>query len=357
MELNFCLTALVVLFMISCSRTEPRSSMEELITQWAPMIWLAPDEKFLPLSVEEFLTHVNVADRSSSDTDFQLPFGAETEKFYLVTKRNVGGLLQEKDSFLHGKNPSEHSIPVYAVVTPCTPNLSFHSLGPNTISDAISAINNDVETPPHFHVVYWVFYPYNEGKEICLIGKVPTPILFGSCLGHRKVLGNHVGDWEHVSLSFTGNIYPNKLYISVHDAGAYYKYDPSSRLFKYENQVTKKGILQRPKFPIVTRTRNNHPVLFAAKGSHGLWSAPGDHYYVKVPRLIDKNGYGISWATWKNLRIFYMGISALPSWIKYKGKWGNPQSNCFLIRKLGLCEISDGPKGILERKDDFQCSQ
>ncbi|KAK4882363.1 hypothetical protein RN001_005682 [Aquatica leii] len=324
MEINLFLTAIGVLLMVASSECKPSINHRRFDN---------------PMGSNNM--YMNVAEQPTSNTDFQLPHGFETEKLYLVTKKNLGNILQEEDSFLHGKNPNEHPVPVYAIVTPCTPNLSFHSTNPNTISDAINAINNNIETPPHFHVVYWIFYPYNEGKEICLIGKVPTPILFGSCLGHRKTLGNHVGDWEHISLSFTGNNYPNNLYVSVHDSGAYYKYDPGSRLFKYEKQVTKKGILQRPKFPIVARTRNNHPILFSAKGSHGLWAAPGDHYYVKVPRLIDKNGYGIGWETWKNLVVFHVGISSLPSWLK----------------KLGLCEISDGPRGNFKANTEIQRSE
>ncbi|KAF5295310.1 hypothetical protein FQA39_LY13175 [Lamprigera yunnana] len=317
----------------------------ELIRQWAPIIWLAPEEKFLPLSAEEFLGHMNVAEKHSSVTENdKLLTGSDSKKYYLITKRRLDELLAEEDSFLHGKNPNEHSVPVYIIIIPCSPNLSFHTSNAVTVSTNINALVNNLEVPPHFSVVYWIFYPYNEGKEVCLIGKVPTPILFGSCVGKRKSIGNHVGDWEHLTLSFTGNSYPEKMYLAVHDTGAYYNYDPSSRLFKFQKQSTKKGILQRPKFPVAARTRNNHPILFSAKGSHGLWTAPGDHYFVKVPRLIDRNGYGISWETWKNLKIFLLGFDSLPDWMKFKGKWGNPQSNCFLFRKLGLCEVSDGPR-------------
>ena len=59
----------------------------------------------------------------------------------------------------------------------------------------------------HFTVTYWFFYPYNRGKDVCtskvwLFGRVAKPLFKGQCLGQNLVMGNHVGDWEHVSLFF-----------------------------------------------------------------------------------------------------------------------------------------------------------
>lgn len=67
---------------------------------------------------------------------------------------------------------------------------------------------------PHFHVTYWLFYPYSQGKTMCSIslgplGRVPIPLIFGVCLGTRKDFGSHIGDWEHMSLSFRGRAEPD----------------------------------------------------------------------------------------------------------------------------------------------------
>lgn len=67
---------------------------------------------------------------------------------------------------------------------------------------------------PHFHVTYWMFYPYSQGKTMCSIslgplGRVPIPLIFGVCLGTRKDFGSHVGDWEHMSLFFRGSQEPD----------------------------------------------------------------------------------------------------------------------------------------------------
>lgn len=64
---------------------------------------------------------------------------------------------------------------------------------------------------------------------------------------------------------------------------------------------------------------------------------------------------GVPWKTWNNINIYTMGVDAPPSWTTYNGKWGNPKSNCFLFRKLGICEYFDGPAGLATRKQNFQC--
>ncbi|XP_067644074.1 probable serine/threonine-protein kinase ndrD isoform X2 [Eurosta solidaginis] len=221
---------------------------------------------------------------------------------------------------------------------------------------------------PSFHVTYWMFYPYSQGKTMCTLslgplGSIPFPAVYGFCLGRRKDIGSHIGDWEHMSLYFNGAAEPEAMYVSAHDAGAYYSYNRLTGSFEFKKQETRKGILQRPNFPKTVTTFNNHPVLFAAKGSHGLWTAPGKHRFVKVARLYDINGFGTPWNTWKSVDITYenfksYGRSLVPSWLSFKGKWGNPKSKCHPFRRIGLnfCEYTDGPTGIPLKEPHFQCN-
>lgn len=67
---------------------------------------------------------------------------------------------------------------------------------------------------PHFHVSYWMFYPFSQGKTICtlnlgILGPIPIPLIWNVCLGTRKEFGSHVGDWEHVSIVFRGKMEPD----------------------------------------------------------------------------------------------------------------------------------------------------
>lgn len=67
---------------------------------------------------------------------------------------------------------------------------------------------------PEFHVTYWMFYPYSQGKTMCTLklgplGHLPIPMIFGMCLGKRKDFGSHIGDWEHMTLYFKGRMEPD----------------------------------------------------------------------------------------------------------------------------------------------------
>lgn len=213
-----------------------------------------------------------------------------------------------------------------------------------------------------FHVTYWIFYPFNEGKHVCtvslgVLGPVPIPRLFNKCLGEQQYVGNHIGDWEHVSLYFKNVGTPDRMYVSTHDAGVYYKFDPILNIFVYEKQETRKGILQKPKFPTKVYMLHGRPLLYSAKGSHGLWSKPGKHRYLTVPRLYDETGNGIPWKTWENLEILDPPYTVPSKWLKFKGRWGNSKSYCHPLNKVGIdiCQLSNGPTGIPLKRPNFVC--
>lgn len=63
--------------------------VERLIRQWAPVVWLAPEEKFMPLGVEEFLAHVHPESKDNSFTP-GMSFVDNSEKSYLVTNAEIG---------------------------------------------------------------------------------------------------------------------------------------------------------------------------------------------------------------------------------------------------------------------------
>ncbi|KAL1461850.1 hypothetical protein WDU94_013717, partial [Cyamophila willieti] len=316
----------------------PRSlTVEELIRQWSPLVWLAPGEQFFPSGVPEFLQHV--LPWSDKSLFGSLPGGPSSESWFLVTKSTIDGLLSNNSSILYGQNPTESPVPIYANLVTCSGN--------------------------SFHVTYWFFFPFSQGKDLCtldmgLLGPWPLPLVNNHCYGTYKDFGSHVGDWEHTSLMFQGGDSPSSMYVSAHDAGAFYTFNKKSRQFKYDRMEIRKGIMQRPTFPDVVdlTPRGTHPVLFAAKGSHGLWTAPGKHKYVRLPRLYDVSGYGIPWYTWQRVEIINTALGAFPAWLLFYGKWGNPRSKCHPLSRVGLhiCQLSDGPTGIPMKKQNYNCS-
>lgn len=62
-------------------------------------------------------------------------------------------------------------------------------------------------------LVFWVWFPYNEGKNVCIGWDSPV-----GCAGHWVRFGNHVGDWEHVTIRFIHG-YADEVYFSSHDSG------------------------------------------------------------------------------------------------------------------------------------------
>ncbi|KYN40824.1 hypothetical protein ALC56_04714 [Trachymyrmex septentrionalis] len=368
------------------------SSVRRLVRDWAPLVWLAPGERFLPLGVTEFLDNV------------------QSDQYYLRTRIDIESLLQNRSSFLYGRRPAG-TVPVYALVKNCIskdmrlraarnmPILktsvkrnaftliqdpgflaqrqtnSVSDLRARTISQ--EQIRQAATVPRfekvreengcqkvHFHVTYWMFYPFSEGKTICVLdlgffGSWPIPTIGGVCIGTLKEYGSHIGDWEHMSLYFKDNEYPLAMYVSAHDVGAFYQYDPRNGTFVYESQETRKGLFQKPTFPEKVYTAgDSHPILFSARGSHGLWTAPGKHKFVRVPRLYDESGFGTAWPTWKRLELLLEEDNEpLPGWMTFKGKWGNPSSNCHPLARLGfnICEFVDGPTGIPMKKFNFRC--
>lgn len=151
---------------------------------------------------------------------------------------------------------------------------------------------------------YWQFSPYNYGKVV---------------LGQE--FGNHVGDWEHVTIRLAKFTYEGKNYVkpvlvcySAHDFVNVYTW----------NEVTK--------------IDSTHAVAYCAKGSHGMWKDPGSHVYknIIIAKLTDECSAGTAWDTWNCLETFEffpatgtgraVGTSTWPSY--FDKDYTNPNSLC-----------------------------
>ncbi|EDO47012.1 predicted protein, partial [Nematostella vectensis] len=140
----------------------------------------------------------------------------------------------------------------------------------------------------YYDIYYWLFYPYNRGKRVC-IGLKPK---FIGCIGGYSTFGHHVGDWEHVTIRLNWNMEPLQLYVSAHNFGTRYNYDKHTGVFRSGNRVL--------------AMHDSHPVVYSALGSHGMWDRPGTHTYKKLfngEKLQDKTNAGHKWYTWGNLMV------------------------------------------------------
>jgi hypothetical protein len=270
----------------------------EMARRYAPRVWLSDGESYLPSSVDFFLP--NVTDQVSGG------------QHYYVTNQALGCPSCTDPTFLDGQRPDQVDVPVYAEIVNRTQGGQ-----PTNITD----------------VVYFMFYPYNNGKRVCM-GYYSS--FFGGCIGGYSSFGNHVGDWEHVTVRFVDGR-PAQVALSQHDGG----------------QILDYGSSLLPLF-------NGRPVVFAAEGSHGLYPDARSHVYKNLDNgdyLSDDTSYGIAWDTWRAPVVFpsqplgsYTGSL---SWLNYDGRWGNPKDGCGLFSIIealsGECILNDGPGSLLSR--------
>lgn len=276
---------------------------------YAPRVWLHPDEEYFPSSVEFAFGHM---------TRFQ-----DDQSQHWI--RSTAALESPSDTldFFAGDLAGA---PVYA----------FYADKGGGVVD----------------LVYFFWFPYNRGKSV-----VDT------------IWGNHVGDWEHITVRLLRqpdeSLLPQQVYLSAHSFGGAYGWDE------------------------VERHAETHPVVYAAWGSHGLWSAPGDHVYMTIGEevlgvcvtivcadLTDETAAGIAWDTWERVAGFDYGAKeglggeSWPVWMsdaftepgapppEVPGggpiyRWGNAE-DCSTLGVdisdlIGVCRLEDGPTGPVSK--------
>lgn len=147
----------------------------------------------------------------------------------------------------------------------------------------------------YLDLTYFIFTPYNKAKEI---------------LGIE--FGNHIGDWEHVSVRLAPYTENGKTYyrpviaeFSAHSFRNYYAWDE------------------------VQTVEETHPVVYTAEGSHGMWKDSGVHVYVDavVVKLTDDCNEGYAWDLWKDGAVETYSYDALTQ--TGKGVGGSEWNTCF----------------------------
>ncbi|KAK9822568.1 hypothetical protein WJX74_005581 [Apatococcus lobatus] len=335
----------------------------QTVIDYAPRIILAPGEIFLPSSIDyalaneqvqnadgSLVTGVNSAAQPNPLTSYNLNFQKSTavqSMEYLTSNSTIGCSTCYDPPYLRGQNPATTSVPTYAVIRP---------RGNGVVS-----------------VYYWLFYPFNGGKQIGACANVTADgigITFngsdvavlstlslpstnatqaeatsvmapGPCQLNIGELGNHVGDWERIQVRFNynetgGTPVPTQVTLSQHSTVARYNWGDRN----------------------LTLLNGTHTVAYAANGSHGNYNVAANNQYSQTDilgttvALLDKTGNGTVWDTFNNVAIsqwqqnltYYSGNS---SWLGYTGTWGNAPQGCdalaYTLTKE--CELSPGLVG------------
>lgn len=195
----------------------------ELLNTFAPRIWWAKDERFFATSVEDAADNMK---RVMTDSDYR----------YIIDELDNPKYMND---YLYG-NPDKAKAYAFAIE----------------------------KEEKYLDLSYFVFTPYNKSKEI---------------LGME--FGNHIGDWEHITIRLMKENANNSIYwrpiivcYSAHDFINCYSWND------------------------VEKIDTTHPAAYTALGSHGMWSTEGRHVYVNafVVKLTDECSQGTAWDLWQN---------------------------------------------------------
>lgn len=256
----------------------------ELMKQYSPFAYLAQGEQFLPSSVEFILENCNVA--------------------------NVGG-----NNWLITKKQLDHASAVLPYFDGDLPGAKVYAFW--------------VEKSDGPEITYFYCFPYNRGKSDTL--KVSDTIW-----------GNHVSDWEHVTIRFSlgdGNkMVPQEVYGSAHENG-------NTRAWS-----------------AVSKTSEGRPIVYLASGSHAVYFAPGSYTYkfgvspdvcsqgkpFDAADCLEFFDYdtntnlanGHFWPSWMTTDYGDLGSGAIL-------RWGNLKRGTEIF---GVAQLENGPTGPIEKK-------
>lgn len=181
-------------------------------------------------------------------------------------------------------------------------------------------------------ISYFQYCPYDLGKTV---------------LGME--FGNHVSDWEHITVRFAKFTYDGVDYLKPIQV----KYPSHSFSYAYTWEE-------------VDKVQGTHVVGYSAKGSHGMWKAPGEYEYMNivVAKLTDVCSAGSAWDTWTCLDTYEysaqektgrgLGATQWKSYfdIDYQNpdslsvyRWGNKKNGSV----FGQDMLADGPSGPQEK--------
>lgn len=314
----------------------------DIVAQHAPLIYLHPDERFMPSSLEFFAQNVHL------ECD-----GARVNKDVVPLPGSSRPVLQAADfpSWQAQTKPDSNDSRCALTTNqpmkgPYTILPFFAGQKPTAVSPVpVYVFTYDISSRTSFTAQYTTFYPYNQGKMGC-----PLFAPADNCLSPsgRKEFDDHVADWELMSIRYVGGE-PVEVHVGAHGndepemATTYVPKTAPDGSISWASRPNDNGsgasdaevsgwLLEVFKF-FKGATQNTggelqwqggHPIVYSASGSHGLWATAGKHVYKLVlgDQLTDHTAAGTPWETWRSL-----AVANEPRYhamlFDYKGDWGN----------------------------------
>nr|KAJ0228290.1 hypothetical protein LSAT_V11C100033990 [Lactuca sativa] len=278
--------------------------IKKMIEAYAPMVYLHPDEEYLPSSVLWFFQNGAELHRSG-----MIPWPVINDGVNLPSNSSVDGLYLDLPSDEAEKERVKKGFLPEATVY-------VH------VKSALGATFTDL--------AIWLYYPFNGGGRFQL---GPFTISLG-------MIGEHVSDWEHITLridNFNGIL--KSIYLSRHAAGVW---------------------VTPHEFEFMNGTR---PIVYASLHGHSHYNTPSYHLHSTVEidaddmKLLEEVlkmdssklpvvraekilGFGVRDDTGKSNNLMDIAssyqvvcvdynVSYMEPWLNYTGRWGPKFSYTF----------------------------
>jgi hypothetical protein len=287
--------------------TAAPGTLDPLLLQYEPILYLHPDENYRPMNVEAFIEASTLWDGSGGDTllisrgDVTVDDISVTDSgdWYLAFSSDQPGTLDPAAA--KTRYDSLSSVPTY--------------YGYRTED---SFIDNNGNLYKYIVLQYWHFYAFNDWEAQTDRG-----------------LNNHEGDWETVMVFLDADTKePRYVAYSAHLNDGNPNNNP---IFQYDSVRRRWNEIE---------VNGNHPKSYVALGSHANYPNNGNNgEHAIVPLILtdftSSTGFQIEVGTWGGK---FMILSNSPAWLSYEGGWGadvegvgtqGPQGPQFLAPKFG----------------------
>ncbi|KAF5177437.1 vacuolar sorting-associated protein [Thalictrum thalictroides] len=264
------------------------TQIEALIQVYSPWIYLHPNEKYMPSSVSWFFNKGALLYKKDDEsnpvsidpTGSNLPQGGSNDGAYWID------LPIDEEARDEVKKGELRTSVAYLHIKPM-----------------LGATFTDIST--------WVFYPFN-GPATAKVQLIDIPL---------GKIGEHVGDWEHVTLrisNFTGELW--RVYFSEHSGGTWV--NASEIEFHNGNKVVAYASLNGHAF-------YQNPRLVLQGNSNLCIGIRND--------TAESNIVMDTCMSYEVISADYLGMVVEPPWLNYTREWG-PKISYDIANELNLVE-------------------
>jgi len=277
---------------------------DELISRFAPVVKLYPDDEYRPASVEWYLARVRMRYDHAGCEDCQiLDLGSVNLTTLLAQahEEKTAVLCTHNGNYHYSRSgaPDESHRTDFFLQIPNNADEETTRRGSLAAAKCYAHARKApiIHHPSFIDVQYWFFYPYN--------GPIDSTDLFA-----------HEGDWEHITVRVDEDGQTiHRIYFAAHDNEGRW-YDQGSPGTGYSLSGT-------------------HPVVYSARHSHASYPWAGKWARVGLPD--DHTAEGPVWDTLNS--VLNLGEGDLPKtgreWVQYTGHWG----------EIGGVGFTTGPYG------------